>query len=134
VTYLLDACSLIAFFRKEPGGEVLFDLLLDSKARFVIHALNVCEVYYDFFRADGETAAKLVVQIMLELGIEIREDMDPALWKSAGKLKATLKKISLADSFAVALAARMKATLLTSDHAEFDAVAEKKLAKIRFIR
>ena len=61
--------------------------------------------------------------------------MDMVFWKEAGKLKAG-GRISLADAFAVTLAARDGATLLTSDHHEFDPLlaAENFPVGVRFIR
>jgi PIN domain nuclease of toxin-antitoxin system len=134
VTYVLDACALIAYFRKERGGELVQELLLDSSSHFYIHALNLCEVYYDFVRSDGEETANRLVQVLIEIGIIVQEDIDPAIWKIAGKYKASLKKISLADAFAIALSNRFDAKLVTSDHSEFDKVAEQGLCDVLFIR
>ncbi len=51
-----------------------------------------------------------------------------------GQLKAEWRRISLADCFALALAIREKATLVTSDHHELDRIAETGLCPFRFIR
>jgi len=42
--------------------------------------------------------------------------------------------VSLADCFAIELAARRKATILTADHHELDVLAEQPEYSIRFIR
>lgn len=60
--------------------------------------------------------------------------MDPAFWQSVGQLKVNPGKLSLADSFAVALAMRLGATLVTSDHHELDALVPLGLCPILFIR
>jgi len=132
--YVLDACALIAYLRKERGGEIVRDLLLESKNQFFIHALNLCEVYYDFERSDGIIVADEVIEIVGELGIDIIRDMDEQLWKNAGHLKATIKRISLADTFAIALSLRLKAFSATTDHKEFDKVDKEKICKVFFIR
>lgn len=97
------------------------------------HAVNLCEVYYDFHRAAGESAADGAIADMRTLGLVERGDFDEAFWKEVGKLKAR-GKISLADCCAVALANRVGGTLLTSDHHELDAVAAGGVCGITFIR
>lgn len=134
MNYTLDACSLIAFFRHEVGGDVIRDILLDSRSNVAIHAINMCEVYYDLDREEGIRAANRSIEVALDVGIDIREDMDPALWKTAGLIKSRVKRISIADTFAIALANRLDATLVTTDHSEFDNVAKLDLCKILFVR
>ena len=51
VIYVLDASAMIAFLRAEPGGEVMHGILQTDGNRIVAHSINLCEVYYDFFRA-----------------------------------------------------------------------------------
>ncbi|MFI5264936.1 MAG: type II toxin-antitoxin system VapC family toxin [Candidatus Kapaibacterium sp.] len=134
MNYVLDACALIAYLRKEDGGDVVRDILLDSKKKCFIHALNLCEVYYDFARVASAEIADEMTQVTIEIGIQIIHDLDEDLWKNAGILKATIKRISLADTFAVSLAQRLNAFLVTSDHAEFNKVAKEKICKVLFIR
>ncbi|MEP7235554.1 MAG: PIN domain-containing protein [Ignavibacteriota bacterium] len=93
--FVLDACALIAYLRKESGGEVVRDLMLESKNECYVHALNLCEIYYDFYRAEGSQIADEVLQIVGELGIHITEDMDEILWKEAGQIKLQLKEFPL---------------------------------------
>ena len=70
-------------------------------------------------RAGGVDCGELAVVDFMRLGIVARDDMDFDFWKRAGRLKA-LGRISLADTFAVTLAAREEATIVTSDHHEVD--------------
>lgn len=51
----------------------------------------------------------------------------------AGRLKAH-GRLSLADCFAIALARRTNAEVVTSDHREFDPVAAAGLCTVRFFR
>ena len=134
MNYIFDACALIAYVRDEPGNFVVEDILLDSRSTVMMHAVNMCEAYYDFVRSDGHEVADGVVNDSISAGVYLREDLDPAMWKAAGDLKAELKRISLADAFAIALARRMDATLVTSDHKEFDKLVDLGICKILFIR
>ncbi len=131
---VLDACAMIAYLRGEPGAEVVEALLLDKGNQCLAHAINLCEVYYDFWRAKDENAAREALSDLSSVGVITREDMDSQIWQEAGKHKAIIKKISLADCFALALTNRTQAELVTSDHHEFDPVAEKGYCRIIFIR
>jgi predicted nucleic acid-binding protein len=75
-----------------------------------------------------------MVQEFLETGLILRNDMDVGFWQDAGELKAIHKRVSLADCSAIALARRLDAELITSDHHELDALAEQRVCKILFFR
>jgi uncharacterized protein with PIN domain len=53
----MDASAPIAFLRDEPGADVVEDIM-SAPENCYVHALNVCEVYYDFFRASNQDAAE----------------------------------------------------------------------------
>jgi len=133
--YVIDSCALIAFIRDEEGADIIEQILLDGASTVVMHAINVCEVYYDCIRAVGEEHADRVVDSLNSGNVIIREDMDAEFWKFAGSIKAG-GRISLADTFAIALAVREEAILLTSDHHEFDPLVAKGNLPVRimFIR
>lgn len=133
--YILDSSALIAFIRNEEGADLVEKLLLDDSSAIYMHAVNLCEVYYDCIRAVGEEKADKLVDAIIAGNVVIREDMDVDFWKYAGKLKS-LGRISIADTFAVALAVREDAQLVTSDHHEFDPLVAqgKLLVNILFIR
>ncbi len=123
---------MIAFLRNEPGAEVVESFLITETC--MAHAVNVCEVYYDFLRASDEQTAEQTVSDLISLEITIREDMDISFWQDVGKLKAAVRRISLADCFAVALAKRTASEIVTSDHHEFDPLAETGICRVFFIR
>ena len=124
MNFVMDACAMIAYLRGEDGSEVVESILMKEENRCVAHAINLCEVYYDFIRAlNEETAHKAIVELQT-VGLITSEDMDLPFWQKAGKFKAEERKVSLADCFAVTLAIRENATLVTSDHHEFDPILE----------
>lgn len=51
-----------------------------------------------------------------------------------GQYKADIRRISLADCFALALTKTMRGRLLTSDHHEFDKIVPLGICPITFIR
>lgn len=131
--YVFDACAVVALLQAEVGASVVNDLL-EQNQRCLVHAINACEIYYDLFRRDGEEIADGVREVLEGYGFEIVENLSFSLWKTAGKLKGTWKRISLADCFALALALETEATLVTSDHHEMDSLAQAGACRIRFIR
>lgn len=125
---------MIAFLRGEPGADIVEQALLDLNGQCSAHAINLCEVYYDFHRAGGESAAKTAIADLITLGVVERDDFSQTFWMAVGELKAVRKKISLAGCCAVVLTNRVGGTLLTSDHHELDALAADSICAITFIR
>lgn len=132
--FVFDACALIALLDAEPGAEVVETLLAENDHRCVVHLLNVSEVYYHIHRrADRQRADRLRV-VLESYGLEIEESLVPELWREASRLKAEWRRVSLVDCFALALAIREGAALVTSDHHELDSLAEAGVCQFRFFR
>ena len=131
--YILDACAVIALLYREEGSGEVAALLEEPENRCRIHALNLCEVFYDGLRRDSLLDAPRLEDLLSSSGIEIETKIPLSLWESAGKLKVALR-ISLADCFALALALQEKGTVVTSDHHELDRVAAAGICPIQFIR
>ena len=53
----IDVSALIAFLRDEPGADPV-ENVLNVPQNCYVHALNLCEVYYDFCRASNQNAAE----------------------------------------------------------------------------
>ena len=117
--FVLDACAIISLIKNEDGALIVRQALEADNNVCFVHAVNLCEVYYDCLRCHGKDPAEQLLTNLIEAGLVVRNDMDMDFWKSAGALKAR-GRISLADCFAVALAEREDAVLLTSDHHEFE--------------
>ena len=101
---VIDASALIAFLRDEPGADVVESVLARPDQCYA-HALNLCEVYYDFFRASNQDVAEEAIPALLGLGIEERADMDSQFWRDVGGLKAVHRRVSLADCCACSIGA-----------------------------
>lgn len=124
---------MIAFLRREKGDDIVAELLKSRPPVCLAHAVNLCEVFYDFLRSHGESAAVAAVDRMRAIGLSVREDMDEGFWREAGRLKVRFR-MSLADAMAVALAERSGAELITSDRGDFEPVAQSGICPVRFIR
>ena len=132
-TRCLDACAVIAYLRQEPGAEVLKELMEQPTTFLTMHVCNLGEVYYDFFREDGLTAAQTAWTNTLALPLALRRDADDVFIQRVGVLKVE-ERISFADAFALALAERLNVPLVTTDHHEFDAVERKGHARFLWLR
>lgn len=131
--YVLDACAMIAYLNGEAGAEVVDQLIGDPRHDCHAHAINLCEVYYDFIRRADETTAEQAIDDLTAAGVNDRDDFDAPFWREAGKLKAG-RRLSLADALAVSLAKRLGAELVTSDHHEFDALVAAGVCPVLSIR
>lgn len=74
---VLDASAVIAFLRGEPGAEVVESYVSRRTDSLFMHAINLCEVYYDFLRAFDESSAKSAITDIFRLRVRERADFDP---------------------------------------------------------
>jgi len=132
--FVIDSSALIALLENETGAHVVADVVEDSGNDCYAHAVNLCEVYYHALGSHGQEMADLALGWLDELNLEQRADIDRGFWQEAARHKADLRRVSLADCFCLTLANRLEAEVVTSDHHEFDAVADRGLCAVRFIR
>ena len=123
-THCLDDCAVIAYLRNEVGAEILKGIIERPTTFLAIHVCNLGEVYYDFFRDDGLSAAQMAWTNPLALPLVLRRDADDVFVQRVGVIKVE-ERLSFADAFALALAERLNIPLVTTDHHEFDAVEQK---------
>jgi predicted nucleic acid-binding protein len=126
MTYVLDACALIAMFNLEEGATKIRELLLRATAGedetvVCINPVNLLEVYYDCIKVDGRKRADEILSWIYASCIQIPKTLTPPVIREAGRLKIAYS-ISLADSIACAAAFCLGATLVTADHKELEAV------------
>ena len=119
---VLDSFALIAYFRDEPGAEMMETLLVAAGRKddpVLMTDVNYAEVKYSIAKKDGAEAWAEAAKILTGLPVEFHSTTR-ALADSAADFK-TRFKMSLADAFAAALAKEKKAELVTGD-AEFKAL------------
>jgi PIN domain nuclease of toxin-antitoxin system len=134
--YVLDACALIALLLNEDGADKVAHAYREAdsgNAKLIMNAINLLEVYYDFYRAYGKTTADDMIVHVEASAVNIIAEIDKTLLSEAGRLKA-IHKISLADSLALAQAKVSEGLLLTSDHHEFDVIEAKEPVRFLWIR
>ncbi len=134
MNYILDSSAIVALANDESGADVVDGLLGNPQNKCYVHAINLCEVFYDAIRRSNEAQAQKLIADLRELGIVERRDMNKAFWQQAGNLKAVYRRVSLADCFALALTLRLGGEPITSDHHELDALAVAGVCPIKFFR
>lgn len=134
---VLDSSAMLAYLRGELGGETVRDILAQNSTVYA-HAVNLCEVYYDFFRnSDNSTAENAIVCLKAD-GIIERNDMDSTFWRDVATIITTQRKsgnrLALGDAFGLALARREDSVFYTADRSELQPVMARGLCKVTFIR
>jgi predicted nucleic acid-binding protein len=118
MTYVFDACALIAFFNDEAGADTVVELLDRSEAgvdRLCMSCIQVMEVYYDRIYVKGLEYAETVLEDIFNSRITILTEISRDIIREAGRFK-TLYSMSLADAFAAATTKMLDATLITKDN------------------
>ena len=133
MNYSLDAGPLMAYLNNETGAEQTENVLTEPESLCYMHFMNLCEIYYLYYRRGGVGVADAIVQDLLDIGIILRDDHDEAFWKAAASFKGR-HALSLPDAFCIALAQRIGATVVTTDHAEFDPLVPLGYCPIHFVR
>ncbi len=121
---------------EEKGSEkigTIFYKANHGKINLIVHSINLLEIYYYLIRKQGIKQAETILDYINKLPITIEYNFNEELLKIAGKLKSNYK-ISLADSVAASLSISKKASLLTSDHHEFEVLQKRKELNIEWIR
>ncbi|MDR1149352.1 MAG: PIN domain-containing protein [Spirochaetaceae bacterium] len=134
LNYLLDACALIAVLRNEKGVDTVTKLLeqaLLNKIAVYMCSVNLLEVYYDQLYISRDKAEE-VFDTVNNSCINII-DYSAEFIRESARFK-TNYAVSLADSALLGIASYLDIPVVSSDHAEFDAIKHEKKLKILFIR
>jgi len=134
--YVLDACALIAAIKQENGALIvaeLYEEALQGEINICINKVNLLEVYYGFHREHGKQYAEKILKRVVESVVEI-SDINMDVLIEAGRIKSVYRRLSLADSIALAEASVRNAYIVTSDHHEMDMLDKAGVVKFLWIR
>lgn len=131
-THIVDASALIAYFKGEEGQDKFAALLRDERNVLAIHAVNLCEVYYDYLRSDGLEKAEEAWTKANDI-LSIIQNLDPQFVKRVGRWKVD-HNLGLADAFAAATAEENACPLVTTDHNDFERVEQTGALQIVWLR
>jgi predicted nucleic acid-binding protein len=119
LTYILDACALIAFLAEERGKgyeevKALFNRAEAGEISISMSIVNLVEVYYGFLQERGEQAADAIMSDAADLPITVINTINGAVYREAVRFKAACP-MSLADAFLCASAKDLSAVIVTKD-------------------
>ena len=126
MTYVLDACALIALFKNEQGEDKVKALLeeaLTNQTVVYMNIVNLIEMNYFFYRALGREKSGLILEQVHGMPVHFIDTIDETIFSEASRLKAQYA-IPLGDSLGLATAIRMRGTFVTADHADFSEIEE----------
>jgi predicted nucleic acid-binding protein len=118
MTYVLDACALIAVLNDETGSDTVAKLLVQSNTgvdHVFMSSIQVMEVYYDRIYVKGREYAETVLRDIFNSRITVLTEISQDIIREAGRFKTTYS-MSLADTFAAATTKMLGATLITKDN------------------
>jgi len=130
--YTLDTYAIIAYLKKEGGGEQVRTLLEKAKKKDVVlfvHEINLGEVQYIVHRESGEKESDKLIAWLRECPITF-VGLEDNILSRAAKIKAVYS-ISFADAFAAATTILKDSVLLTGDP-EFKPM--EKIVKIKWLK
>ena len=134
--YVLDACAVVTLVKDEDGADIVEGILEDAdvgKAEVFMNKLNLFEVFYGIRRAEGLQQAEDVCNMVLRLPITVIDGISDTVFREASRIKSSYR-MSVADSIALAEASVMGASLVSSDHHEFNAIEQSEDIKFTWIR
>jgi PIN domain nuclease of toxin-antitoxin system len=119
MTYVLDACALIALVTKEPGGDKVKELLEQASAKEITVAMsrvNFIEVYYDQLKCRTPNEVQEFLELVALSPIKMIDTIVEAVTRESSRLKSIYKgKCSLADAIGLATAFDLSGSFVTSD-------------------
>ena len=119
MTYIFDACALLAFFNREfgKGYETVKDLL-ESAAKdefsLCMSSINLVEVHYRVIQLKGLEFADKAMESIKKLPIKFIRDISDEVYFETARYKARYS-MSLADAFLCATAKSLSAVIVTKD-------------------
>jgi len=122
--YLLDTSAILALRGDEPGADDVESILRKSEsgeAEVYVSFISYMEAYYRIWRLEGEESAKRMYAELLSLPV-FRIDVNDGILLRAGATKANYR-LSVADSWIIASAMEVKASLVHKDP-EFEQVED----------
>jgi predicted nucleic acid-binding protein len=135
MSYVLDACALIAYLKKETEGIKVKELLDKAIAREItlyMNRANLIEVYYGYIQQEGSVEkADTIMQSVYDLPMQFVDTITEPIYHAAARFKG-LYSISFADAFAAATAFSMSSVLVTKDH-EFEPLEQTENLSIFWI-
>ena len=128
---VLDTSAVIAFFRDEPGTEMVERIFNQTGHPRYMHSANWIETVYEMREKGGERAAKSAMNDLSEYGVSVVDVTAEAFRLRVADIKSAHPYLALGDCFAIGLADWLNGEVVTADKI-FDKA--KAFARIKCIR
>jgi len=125
---VVDAGILSLHFAADPRVKDYFNRIDEARTRGLVAEVNLAECYYKTCRKLGRQAADTSYFLLRASNLTAVQDEDLTRLAGLEKCRQTLD-LSLADCYALALARREKAMLLTTD----SELSKTKDVQVKFI-
>lgn len=119
MAYVLDTSALVAYFKAEPPGTRVRDMLLEQPSDILLPFMTLMEAEYVLARTFPPSQVDQFIATLRGVGAPVVES-NPAWGAAAARLKAR-GGLSLADAWIASLALMYDAELLHKDP-EFERV------------
>ena len=114
--YVLDAGILALYFAGHREAKKYIDEIYMGKAEAYMCEINIAEFLYNYAKIFGWDSAKVKHNLIRSSPITIISPSEDLTLKAAKTKLKHIKTLSLADSYLIALANQLKATIITTDH------------------
>jgi predicted nucleic acid-binding protein len=135
MTYVLDACALIALIKDEEGADAVQHLIeqaINEEITLCMSMANFIEVHYQFYRDWGKEASDALLERIYAFPIQFYPAIDAKIFYEASRLKAVYF-LPLGDAIGLATAISLSGVFVTAD-GEFIEAEEKEYAPIHWFR
>jgi len=113
--YILDTGVIALYFAGHREAKKYIDEIYMGKAEAYMCEVNIAEFLYNYAKIFGWNSAKVKHNLIRSSPIKIVSPNEN-LTLNAAKIKLKhIKTLSLADSYLIALANQLKATIITTD-------------------
>jgi predicted nucleic acid-binding protein len=126
-SFVFDTGALSLFFADDERLRALVDKIHGERAEALLSSVTLAEFYYKACQTLGRDVATLRSRQLNERMRVVGADLDLSL--SAGLEKCKNNRLSLADSYALALTKRVNGILLTTD----SELAKSKESRVRHL-
>jgi len=136
LTYILDACALIALYKKEKGLEkirALLDEAMTGQAAIYMHTINLIESYYHFCRVYGKVKADVILDDIYKKPVNFIDAIDETIFSETSRLKAHYD-IPLGDAIGLATAIKLGGSFVSGDHSDLEEIEKAEAVSVFWFR
>ncbi|MCL4355471.1 MAG: PIN domain-containing protein [Nitrososphaerota archaeon] len=127
-SFVFDTGALSLIYAKDERLHAVVERIESGEAEGLISSVTLAEFYYKTCQSSGKDVALLRSQQLIERMTVMETSVGQS--RAAGMEKCRNSRLSLADSFVLALARRQRGTILTTD----GELAKERDVKVRYLQ